>query len=88
MDEREYLRSFDRVNLSDISSLDVADGTTLVLLGDEVRRHFNLPKVFLHPIERNGIYYRQIPHPSGVNHFYNDHAMRSLVGQMLNELVP
>lgn len=67
-------------------------GTTVVLLGDEVRRAMNLvlggrvDKILIHPQVVDGVVYRCVPHPSGRNRFYNDPAARELVALLLEEL--
>jgi hypothetical protein len=94
-----YARAFDRRNLVRGSTWDReaaeaearrihrhAAGATIVLLGEKVRRAFGLPKQLVHPIVRDGVIYRQIPHPSGRNHFYNDPVQRALVAVMLEDL--
>lgn len=88
---RKYMRLFSRMNVDD-PNLEAAvdelpEGSTVVLLGEEVRRHFGLPKQLIHPIVRDGLNYRQVPHPSGRCHFYNDPLCRRLVGMMLEDLI-
>lgn len=97
---QDYVTAFQRVNLEDFPLMESSSGSviipnelqkimkrsTVVLFGDNVRRAFGLPKLFLHPIERDGVVYRQVPHPSGVNRFYNDPTMRELVAMLLEEL--
>jgi hypothetical protein len=95
----EYVRAFDRVNLvTGAWSAEAAvlagealrarwRGRVVVVLGDQPRRALGLPRLFLHPqTTLDGVTWRQIPHPSGRNHFYNDAGARALVGQMLAEL--
>lgn len=75
-------------------------GRTIVLLGTAVREAFNhalcerstsdwaetLPPVFVHPVRAGGCTWRQIPHPSGRNLFYNDPKNREVVAMLLQEL--
>lgn len=96
--EEQYLVSFDRRNL--LTSMEdnpaeaaerfkstLKEGDQVVLLGEAVRRSLDLPKMLIHPLTVDGITYRQIPHPSGRNRFYNDPALKFLVGDMLRSLV-
>lgn len=97
-DEERYLKSFDRRNLL-ISMEDdpheaakrfrssLEPGDQVVLLGEAVRRSLELQKMLIHPLTVDGITYRQIPHPSGRNRFYNDPALKFLVGDMLRSLI-
>jgi len=61
-------------------------GITVVLLGERVRQAFQLPKMLIHPIEIDGVLYRQIPHPSGRCLFYNDPILRALVALLMRDL--
>ena len=92
-----YLVTFDRRNL--LTSVEdnpyeaaarfkssLQEGDQVVLLGEAVRRSLDLPKMLIHPLTVDGITYRQIPHPSGRNRFYNDPALKFLVGDMLRSL--
>lgn len=45
-----------------------------------------LPPLLVHPQEVGGCIWRQIPHPSGRNLFYNDEKNRELVALLLEEL--
>lgn len=96
--QEDYLDLFDRRNL--LTSMEdnpaeaaerfkstLEKGDQVVLLGEAVRRSLDLPKMLIHPLTVDGITYRQIPHPSGRNRFYNDPALKFLVGDMLRSLV-
>lgn len=96
--DEEYLTAFDRRNL--LTSMEdnpaeaaerfkstLEKGDQVVLLGEAVRRSLDLPKMLIHPLTVDGITYRQIPHPSGRNRFYNDPALKFLVGDMLKSLI-
>lgn len=96
--DQDYLELFDRRNL--LTSMEddpheaavrfkntLSKGDQIVLLGEAVRRSLDLPKMLIHPLTVDGITYRQIPHPSGRNRFYNDPALKFLVGDMLRSLV-
>lgn len=100
VDGLTYARCFDRRNVvvgewddktarfaADRMKKDFREGSTVVLLGDKVRRVFGLEKLLIHPQTIDGVSYRQIPHPSGMNRFYNDPVCRELVGTLLNELL-
>lgn len=58
---------------------------SVLLLGERVRRSFELPKVLIHPISVDGVTYRQLPHPSGRNLFYNSETVRDLIAMVLSE---
>lgn len=83
--QQDYMRAFERQNFRDGYYL-LPRKRTVVLLGDEVRRAYGFPRLFLHPIAWGDSLVRQIPHPSGRNPFYNDPAARALVGQLLADL--
>jgi len=77
-------------------------GRTVVLLGNAVREAFDwvlrgeglldptcaagIPPLLVHPQEAGGCTWRQIPHPSGRNLFYNDEKNREVVAMLLEEL--
>jgi hypothetical protein len=89
----EYLRIDRRNLLSDDVPWDdepgaffarsLQPGDIVVALGDEVRRALGLRKQLIVPVARDGVTYRQIPHPSGRNLFYNDPVNTKLVERML-----
>jgi hypothetical protein len=99
LSKQEYLRAFDRRNLVDSGDWrpgEAADraaellpdlrGREIVLLGSQVRRAFGLPALLIHPLRWRGVRWRQIPHPSGRNLWYNDPTCRALVAMLLSEL--
>lgn len=61
-------------------------GRTVVLLGEDVRRAFGHPRLLLNPQLIGGTTWRQIPHPSGRNLWYNSKNHRRAVGMLLEEL--
>jgi hypothetical protein len=67
-------------------------GRVVVLLGQAVREAFDraldgaLPPLLIHPQEAVGCTWRQVPHPSGRNLFYNDAANAKLVELLMEEL--
>lgn len=98
---REYLDSFDRRNLVRSTVFDAkaaqheaarvyaslwGSGRTVVLLGRDVQKAFGIPPLLLHPQVSGGTTYRQLPHPSGRNLWYNDEKNRDLVAVLLDEL--
>jgi hypothetical protein len=98
---KQYLETFDRRNLINdtewVSSLpylrDKAEqmrknlvGRTVVLLGNEVRRAFGLRPVLVHPQEMDGVTWRQLPHPSGRNLWYNDRENYEVAALLIEEL--
>jgi hypothetical protein len=97
----DYMGAFQRANVCDLPILEGSGGrvviptkllkvlqlsSSVVLLGDRVRKHFGLPKQLIHPIIRDGVTYRQVPHPSGRCRFYNCPTQRELVAMLLEEL--
>ena len=98
---RQYVDAFERRNLvvaqrfdRQVAKANAAliyaelwgSGRTVVLLGQEVVRAFGIPPVLLHPQVIGGTTWRQIPHPSGLNRWYNDAENVRLVGLLLEEL--
>lgn len=99
---RRYLDTFERRNLvvgtqydkriaRASASLIYAElwgsGRVVVLLGNAVRDAFgDVPPLLLHPQLIGGCTWRQIPHPSGRNLWYNVPENRKLVGVLLEEL--
>lgn len=67
-------------------------GRTVLLLGRAVREAFNfvlgggLPPLLVHPQEAGGITWRQIPHPSGRNRWYDVEENRKVVELLMEEL--
>jgi hypothetical protein len=94
-----YLRVFDRRNLVDGKTWsrtaarergmwmqNALRGREVVVLGEDVRRVIGLDKLLIEPQVKNGITWRQIPHPSGRNLWYNDPQNRMLVAVLLEQL--
>jgi hypothetical protein len=86
--EEEYVEKFERCNLTDIDP-DVwpNPGCRVLLLGEEVRKRFRVPKMLIHPQVVCDVEYRQVPHPSGRCLFYNDPTCRRLVGILLEDMM-
>jgi len=98
----QYLAAFDRRNLLSTREWSQSDaqaaahefllqtslmtGRTVVLLGDAPRRAFGMRKLLIEPQKMDGVTWRQIPHPSGRNLFYNDMTCRALIAMLLEEL--
>ena len=67
-------------------------GRTIVLLGNSVREAFNralegqLPPLLVHPTTVGGCVWRQIPHPSGLNRWYNEPEHVKVVELLMEEL--
>ncbi len=69
-------------------------GRVVVLLGRSVQEAFNyampgalpLPPLLVHPQESCGCTWRQIPHPSGRNLWYNDPENKKVVELLMEEL--
>lgn len=61
---------------------------TVVTLGRELGQIFGLPREqMITPLVRDGVAWRQVPHPSGGNTWYNDPDNRMMVGVLLEELL-
>ena len=61
-------------------------GRSIVLLGNDVREAFGHQKLLIHPQEIDGCTWRQIPHPSGRNRWYNAPENVRLAELLLEEL--
>lgn len=93
----QYMRTLQRINLclgatydgklarDKVESLgEELRGRRVILMGDEVRRSFWLPKLRLYDWhERDGMLWCQLPHPSGLNRLYNDPVLRMATGLRL-----
>lgn len=96
--KRDYIRAFERHNLcqgpwrlatarqvaSDM--LPELQGRTVLLLGERVRQAFRLPPQLVHPIRWHGVEFRQVPHPSGRNLWYNHPTHLLIVGALLEDM--
>lgn len=94
-----YTRGFERMNLvtgvwSTIRARERAErlraemtGRTVLLLGEEVRRAVGVDRLLADPQLWCGVTWRQLPHPSGRNPWYNDAANRRLAGAVLEEML-
>lgn len=98
---REYLGRFDRRNLvphktwsasiaakhaDELFVTFFGTGRTIVLLGNDTVKAFNIPRLLIHPQIVGGATWRQIPHPSGRNLWYNSETNRALVAALLEDL--
>jgi hypothetical protein len=98
---RQYLDRFDRRNLvphkiwHKQTARDNAvkleqelwfSGRTIVLLGGDVANAFKHPRLLLHPQVIGGATWRQVPHPSGRNLWYNHPTNRFMVATLLEDL--
>lgn len=61
-------------------------GRVVVLLGQEVRAAFGHPPLLIHPQVIGGCTFRQLPHPSGRNRWYNDPDNLKVAELLLEEL--
>jgi hypothetical protein len=62
-------------------------GRVVVLLGKDVLRAFRvIPPLLIHPQVIGGCTWRQLPHPSGRNMWYNDEDNKKLAELLLEEL--
>jgi len=98
---RQYLERFDRRNVVSMRSFDAklaregaakldheffGSGRTIVLLGNDTVAAFGHPRLLIHPQVIGGSTWRQIPHPSGRNFWYNDQTNVDLVASLLEDL--
>jgi hypothetical protein len=60
-----------RMNADDIFKELMGTGRVVILLGREVQKAFNIPPLLIHPQVIGGCTWRQMPHPSGRNLWYN-----------------
>ena len=61
-------------------------GRTIVVFGDELLRALYLPKMLIHPIERNGVVWRQLPHLSETHTWFKDMNAKNIVASLLYDL--
>lgn len=83
---RAWNRAEGRAEAERLFALFWGSGRTIVLLGEDVRRSFGHPRLLLKPQTIGGAVWRQIPHPSGRNLWYNGATHRRMVGTLLEEL--
>lgn len=94
-----YMEAFDRRNLLESRIWNAASarvqaqemltefqGREVVLLGREVADAFGLSRQLILPLDLHGVRWRQVPHPSGRNPWYNEPVHRQIVGLLLEEL--
>lgn len=92
----QYMKAFHRVNFQD-AGLESSElvrtlpmQSTVILFGrrslDFIRQSVDLPICLLHPQSMSGRTWRQFPHPSGLNRFYNDPTMREILAILLEDL--
>jgi len=95
----DYINTFDRRNLVDGVTWDAGmarenarrlssllRGRVAVTLGTTVRVALGLPELLIHPQEIDGVTWRQLPHPSGRNLWFNNETNRSLAAMLLESL--
>ncbi len=95
----EYLEAFDRRNLLSARVWRKPDATKaaqywtqmlqgreVVVLGAEPRDALRLPVLLVHPQEIGGVTWRQLPHPSGRNLWYNVPGNREVAELLMEEL--
>lgn len=95
---RDFLAAFERHNLvrgpwsADLARRRARDlrllwrGRTVVVLGEAVRGAFDLPRELILPVRRDDVVWRQLPHPSGRNLWFNDETCAELAALLLEEL--
>ena len=95
----QFVRAFDRRNLIDArewsageareradATIESLRGREVVVLGASTRKIIGLPELLIHPLIWRGATWRQLPHPSGRNLWYNDPTCRMLASVLLAEL--
>ena len=94
----QYVRAFDRRNLvtgewtpraARAAAIDftlAARGRNVVVLGAAAAGALGLPMLLIHPQEIGGVTWRQLPHPSGRNRWYNEEANCDLAAMLLESL--
>lgn len=95
----QYLCGFDRANVLNSTQwcpraaqagvpalLQQLQGRTVVVLGQQARAVLHLPPLLVHPLRVHGVTWRQLPHPSGRNLWYNDEKNCDLAATLLAEL--
>lgn len=96
----DYIRSFDRRNLvigqwdrtrareeaRRLMASGELCGRVAVLLGEKVREAFGLDKYLIHPLAVGDTMFRQLPHPSGLNRWYNEPVNVTMAGMLLADL--
>lgn len=98
---RQYLERFERRNLVPHKLFDkkiareyaskmeyelFGSGRQVVLFGADVAAAFGHPRLQIHPQMIGGTTWRQVPHPSGLNRWYNEGNNRVVVSMLLEEL--
>lgn len=95
----QYLSGFDRMNMIDGREWSDAEarrrvpevlsrcrGRVVLVLGEGPRRALGLRKELILPQEHEGATWRQLPHPSGRCHWYNDPECAALAASLLRDL--
>lgn len=95
----QYLEAFDRLNILHARSWNTSQareaaeaiiillqGRTVVVLGAQPVAALRLPVLLVKPQEVHGVTWRQVPHPSGRNPWYNVPENRAMVELLLEEL--
>jgi len=75
-----------RMNADDITRELFGTGRIVILLGQDVRRAFNIPPLLIHPQIIGGCTWRQLPHPSGRNLWYNEPENLRVAELLMEEL--
>lgn len=84
----EYLQGFDHKYIGNFDLPSLQPGgklLTVLALGDEVARNLGIGAELIVPLVRDGVVWRQVPHPK--NLFYDDPNHRMMVGVLLEELL-
>lgn len=97
--QEDYLEAFDRRNLLGVQTWRMADareaashfiremnGRVVLVLGAEPRDALRLPPLLVKPQDLHGVTWRQLPHPSGRNLWYNVPENKHLAELLLEEL--
>lgn len=97
--KHEYLGAFERRNLVPLLTWspraarahaellkDQLRGREVIVLGAETRRALGLPELLVLPQTIGETTWRQLPHPSGRCHWYNDPGNRAVAELLLEEM--
>lgn len=87
----QFTDGFERVSLIYRSTWSrvlpsLRNGGTIVLFGEECRVAFGLPSMLIHPIEKDGVTWRQLPHPTVSAEWYDNPECYDLAASLLHEL--
>ena len=83
---KTYNATIARLNAGDIFKELMGTGRVVILLGRDVQKAFSIPPLLIHPQVIGGCTWRQLPHPSGRNLWYNEPENLRLAELLMEEL--